>query len=177
MIVVSLRASVIVVVLIRNEIWYERHKLNPKKIALLAAGVFVLSGCNEQKPLPDEVAKALLESKAVDVQLAGSAGRIEQLMIELAGARAAGAMPVDALSAQSISMDFEGDATTLVRQIAKVANLRFDTRGRANVPLPVSIHEKDVPMLRILELIGYQLGQRADLVLTNDSLEIRYANP
>lgn len=72
-----------------------------------------------------------------------------------------------------ITLKWQGDAPDVLRHLARMRRLKFAAKGRA-VPLPVSIQAEHANFMDVIEDIGVQLGERADVVLRKDALEIHY---
>lgn len=76
----------------------------------------------------------------------------------------------------ALSLDYPGgDARVLLARLASANGLRFSVVGpQPHMPLFVSVHVKDVPFIDVLRDIGEQFGERADLVVSEKSIEIQY---
>lgn len=75
----------------------------------------------------------------------------------------------------TITTTFHGDAAVLLRRLAQVRGTTLRVHGpKPHLPLLVQISAVDVPYEDFLRDIGYQFGQRADLVLADGHIEIRY---
>lgn len=91
------------------------------------------------------------------------------------GADAVKEAPAAVLTGDSLSVDYAGEAAPLLAQLAKAQNKTFGIYGKhPRLPLPIVVNVKNVPLLELAKDIGAQFGQRADLVLSATSLEIRY---
>lgn len=75
----------------------------------------------------------------------------------------------------TITTTFHGDAAVLLRRLAQARDKTLIVLGpKPHLPLLVQISVVDVPYEDFLRDIGYQFGQRADLVLADRHIEIRY---
>lgn len=80
---------------------------------------------------------------------------------------------VEASSRDQVTIDARGDAAEIVRNVADATGLLFRIEG-TRVPLSIEISERGKPLVLVLERIADRLGKRADLVLRNHELLIRY---
>lgn len=70
---------------------------------------------------------------------------------------------------------YVGDAAVLLQRVATSRGLTFRVTGpEPRLPLLIAIDVEGVPFETFLSDVGYQFGQRADLVLTAGGIEIRY---
>jgi hypothetical protein len=79
--------------------------------------------------------------------------------------------------AEKISTSWIGDLDPIVRKIADVAGLKFSVVGvPPSVPIIVTLHAEDLPVLQALRTLGAQVGnQGAQIaVLGNGQVELRY---
>ena len=79
---------------------------------------------------------------------------------------------------QAISVRWSGPIEVLTKSLADRAGLRFRVKGSIPpVPLTVSVDVYQQPLIHVLQNIGLQAGQRADLAVDsqNGVIEIRYA--
>ena len=75
------------------------------------------------------------------------------------------------------SVSFLGDAATLLANAAKGRGpgWKFEAVGpQPHLPIYVQIHVKDVTFAEFLKSVAEQLGQRADIELSNQSIKLRY---
>lgn len=76
---------------------------------------------------------------------------------------------------QRVTVNYHGGATELLQAFARVHNKELRIRGpQPHLPLFVSVNAIDVPFEDFLRDVGLQFGQRADLVLMANAIEIRY---
>lgn len=74
-----------------------------------------------------------------------------------------------------VTASFQGDAAQLLKRIADARGLELKIRGpKPYLPLIVHVDAVNQPIEEFLKDVGYQFGQRADLVLGAGALEIRY---
>jgi len=113
---------------------------------------------------PDEVRVALEQSMARIAKLPAHSGS--------ADARA----PEATLAGGLITIrSYQNEAAKLLARVAAARGLKFRVNGpEPRLPLFVSIDVENVSLEEFLGAVGYQFGQRADLVLTNETIEIRY---
>ncbi len=79
------------------------------------------------------------------------------------------------MTGAALSVDFAGDAKTLVRQLAAARGLTYTVTGpEPRLPLFVVVNSKNVDFTSLMRDIGGQFGQRADIVLSPKNVEIRY---
>lgn len=70
---------------------------------------------------------------------------------------------------------YQNDASKLLSRLAAARGLKFAIQGpEPRLPLFVSIDVENVTLEELLTDVGLQFGQRADIVLTNELLAIRY---
>lgn len=83
--------------------------------------------------------------------------------------------PAATMGGGSVTITFAGEAKDLLRQMAATRSLEYKVRGpQPHLPLFVVVDVKSVSFEEFLTDVGAQFGQRADLVLTNKSIEVRY---
>lgn len=136
-----------------------------KKNSTISAAVLIvvsLAGCASQPHEPPPSVDPL------DVALTRSSERVEAALLELAHASIS---KKDA--GGGITVDWVGEASPVVASIAQQMGKRFLLAGRPGVSLPVSIKERSIRPEDALKIIGVQLGERADLVLMDDAIEMR----
>lgn len=74
-----------------------------------------------------------------------------------------------------ISVSWQGDASVLLAEVAKQRGLKFRVTGPTpRMPIFVFVDVNGMPYLDFLRDVGLQFGQRAHVVLGDESLEIRY---
>jgi hypothetical protein len=131
-------------------------------VALLA----VMAGC-ANKPIP------LHTEDPAEVALQASMARVNAPAAFTNGADEK--VPAPKMSGQSITVSYQGNADVLLAKIARARDMSFKVQGpRPFLPLPVHVDLVDVTLGEFLADVGHQFGQRADLVLTDKAIEIRY---
>lgn len=80
---------------------------------------------------------------------------------------------INATSRDRVTVFANGEASDIVRGIAESVGMLFRTEGK-KISLPIEISEKDKPLVLVLERIAEKLDKRADIVLRNHELAIRY---
>lgn len=129
-------------------------------MALLAA----LAGC-ASKPAP------VVVDDTPGVRLA-----IQEALVRADGKKAemhSAAVPA-ALHANSLTVVWEGEAAEILKRIAVSQKLKFKETGPSpRLQLPVFIKLRNATLAEALAAIGEQCGARADVVLTDSTLELR----
>ena len=70
---------------------------------------------------------------------------------------------------------YQNDATKLLARVAAARGMKFSVQGpEPRLPLFVSIDVENITFEEFLTTVGHQFGQRADIVMTNGAIEIRY---
>ena len=83
--------------------------------------------------------------------------------------------PAPKLTDGKLWVSWRGDANDLLKNLEPVTGQKYSVAGPTpRLPLYVQVHAQGVPVDEVMRDIGYQLGQRADLVLTPAGVEIRY---
>ncbi|WP_158244276.1 DotD/TraH family lipoprotein [Trinickia dabaoshanensis] len=130
-----------------------------------------LTGCALQPAPPDPTGRML------DERLNESAHRIDALLGDISRAGGISAVAprtgVVLVSGDFITVRWNGDAPEVLRKIAEAKGLKFNVMGKP-FPSPISIDATNTDFVTVLANIGTQLGARADVVLKNDELELRY---
>lgn len=74
-----------------------------------------------------------------------------------------------------VTASFQGDAAQLLRRVADARGMELKIRGpKPYLPLVVHVDAVNQPIDDFLKDVGYQFGQRADLVVADGAIEIRY---
>ncbi|EAR4894295.1 conjugal transfer protein TraH, partial [Salmonella enterica] len=77
---------------------------------------------------------------------------------------------------QRVSVDWDGDAIELLSKLAHQRGLTLRYSG-VRLPLPVTIHERDVTFETLLRLIRTQISWRATVTQQSDALEVGFMPP
>lgn len=79
-------------------------------------------------------------------------------------------------NSQRVSVDWDGDAIELLSKLAhqRGITLRYSS---VRLPLPVTIHERDVTFETLLRLIRTQISWRATVTQQSDALEVGFMPP
>lgn len=78
------------------------------------------------------------------------------------------------LSGNTMTVIWEGDAAEILKRIAVAQKLEFRVGGpQPRLPLPVFIKLRNATLAEALTTIGEQCGGRADVVLTDSTIELR----
>ena len=132
----------------------------------VAAALLALGGCAtppEPTPSSDPVAvqlDRLFQKSASQASFTGSAD-----------AKA----PAPRMADGKLWVTWRGDANDLLKNLEPVTGQKLSVTGPTpRLPLYVQVHALGVSVDEVMRDIGYQLGQRADLVLLPSGVEIRY---
>ncbi|EMK7037609.1 DotD/TraH family lipoprotein [Salmonella enterica subsp. enterica] len=79
-------------------------------------------------------------------------------------------------NSQRVSVDWEGDAIELLSKLAHQRGITLRYSG-VRLPLPVTIHERDVTFETLLRLIRTQISWRATVTQQSDALEVGFMPP
>lgn len=83
--------------------------------------------------------------------------------------------PEPKVKAEEISLDYAGEAKVLLSRLAAANKLKFSVTGpQPHLPLFVVVNAKGVELVDVMKDIGEQFGERADLVMTDKSVEVHY---
>lgn len=78
------------------------------------------------------------------------------------------------LQAQKMNVTWEGEAAEILKRIADAQHLKFKVTGpQPRLHLPVFIRLRAVTLKEALEAIADQCGGRADIELSDDTVELR----
>lgn len=152
-----------------------------KKVILLCLTPFLLNACATPPP-----------PKAYDINsnensLAEASYSVSRSIVDIAEREQAAHPDADVAPPPSpasygmgglTSVDWSGPIEPLVRQIAKAADYRVRIVGtRPAIPVLVTVYEKNAMLGDILRDVGYQGGERAQVLVFPESrvVEIRYA--
>lgn len=127
------------------------------KINYLASlAVLLLSGCQSQQP-------TCVPAKSASVD-AAQIQNTQQQLYHAGALNQTHSHPATTFSANSdrLSLDWEGDAVELLAQLARQRGLNFAYTG-VRLPLPVSIHARNITFENLLRQLEAQIGWRAAL--------------
>lgn len=140
----------------------------PHATPVVFAIVLLCAGCSTQRPAPATVQTDSHSARLLDAEV----GK------RVPPHTTAADVPVPAaiLSGPLLTIDqYSGDAATLVRKISAANGKSFEVLGtEPRLPLFVHVHAVNKDLRAVLADIGSQFGGRADLVLTNTSIQIVY---
>lgn len=134
--------------------------------SLFALGI--LAGCATQPPAPPA-------TDPIATRLTQSAGRVEQMLAEMnALERSRQANPAQVKAAaellppnhplmKKITAVWQGDVRIVIRKLADQFGMDVLVKGASPTPLMVSVSAKDQPFVSILESIGAQTGNIANI--------------
>jgi len=79
---------------------------------------------------------------------------------------------------QRLELNWNGDASQLLNQLASQRNYRFITSG-VKLPLPVSLKVENAEYREVIELVQTQIGYRAGITIDNSRRQmlLRYNSP
>ena len=145
-----------------------REGLGLTVAAHAAAAVLVLAGCSP--PIKHPTPKY---EDPVEARLQQALAKVGALPVFTRSADHA--PPVPGMATPTITASVQGDAALLLRSVAHARGKDLRIHGpRPHLPLVVQIDAVNMPYEDFLRDIGYQFGQRADLVLADGHIEIRY---
>lgn len=76
---------------------------------------------------------------------------------------------------KSTTVDYFGDAAVFLREVAQGVGLKAVVTGpQPALPIFIRIQAKDEPLQEVLRRVAEQFGGRADVVLRDGSIEMRY---
>ena len=143
------------------------------KITILATMACVLlSGCQPLRTPTASVAAQLASADATQLHNT-------QQQLYLDGAlNQTPSRPAASFTANSerVSLDWEGDAIELLAQLARQRGLNFAYSG-VRLPLPVSVHVRNITFENLLRQLEIQIGWRATLKQQPLELHLYFALP
>lgn len=139
-----------------------------KKLLTLIS-ILALAGC-VTAPAPAPALQSDIESAQL---LSSALNRVEKAPSRTSSADAK-ATPAK-MDGSDLSISFAGDAKDLLRQVASARGKKFKVLGaEPHLPLFVIVDLKNTSLEDFLTDVGAQLGQRADLAITDGTIEVRY---
>ncbi|MDR6398055.1 DotD/TraH family lipoprotein [Herbaspirillum seropedicae] len=145
-------------------------KFSTKTVPILLS--VLVSACASQPQVVGETNEQRFERR-----LAESGQKIDEKLVQIS--RAGGLSGVIKkqseikVTGENITVIWSGPAPELLKKIAEAKGLKFAVMGRV-LPIPLTLEQVNAPFVQVLENIGVQLGDRADVVLKQDALELRY---
>jgi defect-in-organelle-trafficking protein DotD len=79
-------------------------------------------------------------------------------------------------NSDALSFDWEGDAIELLAELARVRGLTFNYSG-VRLPLPVTLHVRDMTFANVLRLVESQTAWRATLHQYPGLLQVSFMQP
>lgn len=140
-------------------------------LAVIALSVTALfAGCATQPAV-----KSVERKSPVEDRLQQSAGSIERLLTELVMLERSRAglgdfkppsetLPADDPLQKRVSFVWTGEARSVVSRLAQMAGVSFEVEGKSPQKYMVSLDAHDQPLANILESVGTQLGNSAQIV-------------
>ncbi|EBT5359773.1 hypothetical protein CLK33_18045 [Salmonella enterica] len=134
---------------------------------------FLLSGC-QQAPASVSTSSILTSKPDTPAQVAFKQEQ-QRLALTLTGD---GWLLPGRITANSqrVSVDWDGDAIELLSKLAHQRGLILRYSG-VRLPLPVTIHERDISFETLLRLVRTQIDWRATLTQQTDALEVGFMPP
>ncbi|WP_081821701.1 DotD/TraH family lipoprotein [Achromobacter sp. DH1f] len=133
-------------------------------------GMVALSGCatnNQGLGKPGETASTVRN------QLEGALGRVQSQPTWSDAADSAAPRPN--FASDSISVAWQGDAAVLLNEVARQRFLKFTVTGpQPRMPIYIYVNVTQTSYLDLLRDIDKQFGQRANVVLGDGYMELRY---
>lgn len=136
----------------------------------LVIAVALLGGCATNSKNVTEPGAAAI---AVRQELEKSLGRVQSQPGWSGGAEARAPRPD--FTSDSISLAWQGDAAVLLSEVARQRLLKFNVTGpQPRLPIYIFVNSTSQTYVDLLGDIDKQFGQRANVVLGDDYLELRY---
>lgn len=137
---------------------------------LLIPGLLLLNGCATDNP-QTEIDRQILEAS-------------EKIQTAQADLYQAGALnetttkrPISIVDDQQrVTVAWHGDALQLLSKLARDRQLAFSYMG-IRMPLPVGVDVKNMPYEKLLAMIRAQVGYRATIIQSNESILLHYNAP
>lgn len=131
-------------------------------VGLVLAGT--LAGCATPKAIPQDD-----DAPGVRAALQDAFVRADEKKAQMQAA----AVPAS-LQANALTVVWEGDAGEILKRIAASQKLQYKESGPSpRLPLPVFIKLRNATLADALTAVGDQCGARADVILTDSTLELR----
>ena len=144
------------------------------KTATLACAALALAGCaglNSANSVDQQVRAT--ENEVIAAQIDAALARVSDQPMWSNGMdnRAAFA----SFATEHINVSYQGDAANLLKAIAAARGLGFSVTGpQPHIPIFVFVETNGQPYIDFLTDLDRQFGQRADIVLGDTKLELRY---
>ncbi|ECB4442079.1 DotD/TraH family lipoprotein [Salmonella enterica] len=133
---------------------------------------FLLSGCQQAPASTSTSTPSRLSPTAAQI-----AYKQEQQRLALTLTEDGWLLPGRITSnSQRVSVDWDGDAIELLSKLAHQRGITLRYSG-VRLPLPVTLHERDVTFETLLRLIRTQISWRATVTQQSDSLEVGFMPP
>ncbi|EGR7339758.1 DotD/TraH family lipoprotein [Salmonella enterica] len=133
---------------------------------------FLLSGCQQAPASTSTSTSSRLSPSAAQI-----AFKQEQQRLALTLTEDGWLLPGRITSnSQRVSVDWDGDAIELLSKLAHQRGITLRYSG-VRLPLPVTIHERDVTFETLLRLIRTQISWRATVTQQPDALEVGFMPP
>jgi hypothetical protein len=134
---------------------------------IACVGVLVCAGCAPLVPKPTTVDPVKVSLERIMVE-------VDQMPTHSAMADAS--TPQAVLNSGHITVRrYIGEARNLLSRLAAARGMKFSVGGpEPRLPLLITVDVEGATLEELLSMIGHQFGQRANLVLSDDRIEIRY---
>lgn len=153
--------------------------MNVNKLIILSLVPFSILGCSSNASKVNSETAA----NAIERNIEASIKQIEQVQADLyqhaaindAKTGITGGIYQDG---QQITIKWNGDANTLLKQLASQRGFKFLSTG-VQLPLPVNINVNSMPYDAVIERVQTQIGYRAGIIVNNSRREmlLRYTSP
>lgn len=136
-------------------------------LTVLLSVASILAGCASVELPPPET-----DPEAAKM-LSSSIARVDSLSKSTSSADATARPAV--MDGKAMTINFAGEARDLLKQVAATRGMTFQVRGpQPYLPLFVVVDVKGVSFEEFLSDVAMQFGQRANLALTDTTVEVRY---
>jgi defect-in-organelle-trafficking protein DotD len=153
--------------------------MNTNRLILLSLVPFSILGCssNTLKNNSETAASAIernIESSIKQIELV-QADLYQHAAINDTKTGITGGIYHDS---QQVTMKWNGDANTLLKQLAYQRGFKFVSTG-VQLPLPININVNNMPYNTVIERIQTQIGYRAGIIIDNSRREmlLSYTSP
>lgn len=116
--------------------------------------------------------------KKVDEQILLSSEKIQKTQSDLYQAGVINSIPkklppVISGKFNAITVNWQGDASQFLEEVAKAEFKKFSTNG-VKVPLPININVKNEPLAKVYVLLEAQIGYRAIIIRMPTEIILKY---
>lgn len=152
---------------------YGKSKIHRLQLILRTAAVVTLMGVSGCATQSQGTGKPGETASAVRQQLEGALGRVQSQPNWSDGA--SNAAPRPNFAGDSISVAWQGDAAVFLNEVARQRFLKFTVTGpQPRLPIYIYVNATQMAYLDLLRDVDKQFGQRANVVLGDGYMELRY---